>query len=79
VHGGIKDTSKDTTTDGSRVRVVLSRACHDQRYSKSVLLPSVIKPPDLNGKAGRLEVDGELGVHVNGGYSYDATHAGPSR
>ena len=27
----------------------------------------------------RLEVDRKLEVHVNGGYSYDATHAGPSQ
>jgi hypothetical protein len=27
----------------------------------------------------RLEVDRKLEVHVNGGYSHDTTHAGPSR
>jgi hypothetical protein len=45
----------------------------------SVLLPSVIKPPDLMVESWQVSWDRKLEVHVSGGYSYDATHAGPSR
>ena len=63
---------------GSRVRVVFV-TCHDKRYSLSVLLPLMIKPPDLGVESWQVRVGSKLDEHVNGGYSYDTTHAGPSR
>ena len=87
--GGAKDTQGFSGSDnlflvglkipkGSPVRVVFV-TCHDKRYSLSVLLPLMIKPPDLWVESWKVRVGSKLEEHVNGGYSYNATHAGPSR
>ena len=47
---GIKVAKRILTPKGSRVRIVFVARGHDKRHSTSVLLPLMVKPPDLGWK-----------------------------
>ena len=68
--GGAKDTQGFSGSDnlflvglkipkGSPVRVVFV-TCHDKRYSLSVLLPLMIKPPDLWVESWKFQKEEEV-------------------